>query len=84
MTLVHADGLRSTYEPLSVGVSVGDVVPAGAVLGQVDGSAGGHCGPRSCLHLGALRGPGYLDPWPLLVRGRVRLLPLDPQGTGGS
>ncbi len=79
VTVLHADGLRSTYEPLDPSVSVGEVVTAGQRLGVVQPGAGAsatHCGPRVCLHLGARRGDAYLDPWPLLVRGRLALLPL--------
>ncbi|MGG5258554.1 murein hydrolase activator EnvC family protein [Phycicoccus avicenniae] len=78
VSVLHADGLTSTYEPVRASVVVGDVVRAGERLGSVDGVAAGpasHCG--GCLHLGARRSPLYLDPLPLLTgSGRVRLLPL--------
>jgi murein DD-endopeptidase MepM/ murein hydrolase activator NlpD len=78
ITVVHAGGLSSTYEPVAPTVGVGFVVAVGDPLGTVDARAGpGHCGPRVCLHLGARRGEAYLDPYPLLTAGRVRLLPLD-------
>jgi murein DD-endopeptidase MepM/ murein hydrolase activator NlpD len=75
VTVTHPDGIRSTYEPVSPAVRTGQVVTAGQGLGAVvpDGS---HCAPRSCLHLGALRGDTYLDPLRLLGSTRVRLLPL--------
>lgn len=71
----HADGVRTEYEPLRVGVRRGGVVRAGAVLGTVAGRHGG-CAPNRCLHWGARRGASYLDPL-LLLRplGTVRLLP---------
>lgn len=79
VTVLHADGLRSTYEPLDPAVAVGEAVRAGQRLGVVrpgGGASATHCGPRVCLHLGARRDDAYLDPWPLLVRGRLALLPL--------
>ncbi|WP_235529050.1 M23 family metallopeptidase [Phycicoccus sp. Root101] len=74
VTVLHRSGLRSTYEPVDPGVAVGDEVGRGQVIGTV--SAGGHCLPSTCLHLGALRGTRYLDPMTLLGAARVRLLPL--------
>ncbi|WP_377641616.1 murein hydrolase activator EnvC family protein [Oryzobacter terrae] len=79
VTVLHAGGLRSTYEPVDPAVSVGDLVVPGDVVGSVrpgGGTSASHCGPRVCLHLGARRDDGYVDPWPLLVRGRLVLLPL--------
>ena len=77
----HADGLRTTYEPVVVGVAAGAPVARGTVLGRV---AAGHRGcPAGCLHWGLRRAvagaPGgreqYLDPLLLVGLGRVRLLP---------
>lgn len=75
VTVLHAGGLRTTYEPLVVAVRPGDRVAAGARLGRL---AAGHAGCRepACLHWGLLRGETYLDPLSLLGIGRVRLLPL--------
>jgi len=71
----HAGGLRTTYEPVTGAVAAGDVVTAGTVLGTL---ASGHAGCRApaCLHWGLRRGRTYLDPLALLGRGPVRLLPL--------
>ncbi len=77
VTVTHVGGLRSTYEPVDPVVVAGAGVSAGDVLGTVkarDGPA--HCGPRACLHLGARRAGGYVDPHPLLTGGRLALLPL--------
>lgn len=77
VTLVHADGLSSTYEPVAVSVEVGAHVEVGDVLGVLEDVPVAHCGAGSCLHLGARRRPAYLDPLPLLTGGgRLRLMPL--------
>ena len=73
VSVTHDSGLRSTYEPVRAAVRAGAVVTAGDVLGEVSGRS--HCG-AACLHLGALAGPAYVDPRPLLAGGPVVLLPL--------
>ncbi|PKW25857.1 murein hydrolase activator EnvC family protein [Phycicoccus duodecadis] len=77
VTITHGDGLRSTYEPVSPLVAEGQTVSVGDPVGRLEAAAG-HCGARACLHLGARQRAGYLDPWPLLAGGRVRLLPRPP------
>lgn len=73
----HANGLRTTYEPVTARVAVGDSVSAGQPVGTLR-PGHGDCGPaRWCLHWGLLRGSVYLDPLTLVRRGPVRLLPLD-------
>ena len=77
VSVEHGDGLVSTYEPVRATVGVGDTLDVGDVLGIVQpGTAASHCGGRLCLHLGARRGSGYVDPWPLLAHGELALLPL--------
>ena len=77
VSVEHSDGLVSTYEPVRATVRIGDVLAVGDTLGLVEpGTAASHCGARVCLHLGARRGDGYVDPWPLLVGGELALLPL--------
>ncbi|XVV11535.1 murein hydrolase activator EnvC family protein [Actinoplanes sp. CA-131856] len=71
VSIAHAGGLRTTYEPVSASVARGDVVAGGAVIGLLEA---GHAG----LHWGLRRGELYLDPLALLGLGRVRLLPLEP------
>jgi murein DD-endopeptidase MepM/ murein hydrolase activator NlpD len=86
VTVLHAGGLRTTYEPVRVSVHAGQRVERGAVLGRL---AAGHagCPAAACLHWGLLRGETYLDPLALVGAGRVRLLPLTgrrpPVGSAG-
>jgi murein DD-endopeptidase MepM/ murein hydrolase activator NlpD len=78
VSVQHANGLRTTYEPVDAEVRAGDRVVAGQVLGRL---AAGHpaCTPAVCLHWGARAGPNaYLDPMLLVTGWRVRLLPWDP------
>jgi murein DD-endopeptidase MepM/ murein hydrolase activator NlpD len=79
VSIVHAGGLRTTYEPVAPAVAVGRSLAAGDPIGTL--LAGhGNCGPgRWCLHWGLLRRSVYLDPLTLVGRGPVRLLPV----TGG-
>lgn len=67
--------LRSTYLPVTPAVSRGARVLAGQPIGTLQ-SAGSHCAPAVCLHLGARRGDVYIDPMPLLPQRPIRLLPL--------
>ncbi|WP_246019437.1 M23 family metallopeptidase [Saccharothrix australiensis] len=80
VSLSHAGGLRTTYEPVKPLVSRGQRVTRGTPIGTL---RPGHEGcPTTCLHWGAyrptLRGRTYLDPLKLLTPGRTRLLPLTP------
>lgn len=79
VSVLHPDGLRTTYEPVSASVAVGDLVARGAVLGTLEpGHAG--CPAAACLHWGVRRGEAdYLDPLVLVGPGRVRLLPAPPR-----
>lgn len=77
VSILHGGGLISTYEPVAGSVQAGQVVAAGAPIGQLDGAARSHCTGVTCLHLGARRGDAYLDPMLLLAgRGPSVLLPL--------
>jgi murein DD-endopeptidase MepM/ murein hydrolase activator NlpD len=74
ISIEHAGGLRTTYEPVTVTARVGDRVAAGEPIGQlVTGHLG--CPAVACLHWGLRRGEAYLDPSMLLGFGQVRLLP---------
>jgi len=81
VSVQHANGLRTTYEPVDPQVRAGQQVEAGTPLGAL---AGGHpgCPAAACLHWGLRRGDVYLDPLILLGRARVRLLPQPPQEGG--
>ncbi|SNT64709.1 Murein DD-endopeptidase MepM and murein hydrolase activator NlpD, contain LysM domain [Asanoa hainanensis] len=74
VSIEHAGGLRTTYEPLIPAVRKGDHVAAGDPIGMVaPGHAG--CPAPACLHWGLRRDGEYLDPM-LLLGFRVRLLPI--------
>lgn len=76
---------RTTYQPVSATVAVGEVVAAGDAVGRLE-LAGSHCFPRACLHWGWIDGETYLDPLRLVGAGPVRLLPLwrdRPEGPTG-
>jgi murein DD-endopeptidase MepM/ murein hydrolase activator NlpD len=77
VSIEHAGGLRTTYEPVSPVVRVGQTVRRGQVIGEL---MAGHPGcpataPTVCLHWGAHRQAVYLDPLRLVESGHVRLLP---------
>jgi murein DD-endopeptidase MepM/ murein hydrolase activator NlpD len=78
---IDHDGERSTYEPVTAAVRVGDQVHAGQPIGRLE-LVGGHCWPAVCLHLGRVAGEVYLDPLARLGGGAgpIRLLPFH----GGS
>lgn len=75
VSITHASGVRSTYEPVVSALRVGDDVGQGEVIGHL-GDEPGHCAPAACLHLGAKRGETYLDPMPFFGARRVILLPV--------
>ncbi len=80
VSLAHAGGLRTSYEPVRAAVRVGQAVTAGTVIGSL---LAGHpgCPAPACLHWGAMWGPAsgarYVDPLGLLRSTPVRLKPLD-------
>jgi murein DD-endopeptidase MepM/ murein hydrolase activator NlpD len=76
VVVVDHGGVRTTYEPVSASLAVGDPVGRGGVIGTLQ-RAGSHCFPRACLHWGLLRGDTYLNPLTLVGAGPIRLLPLD-------
>ena len=77
VSVLHPDGVRTSYEPLTPAVAAGTAVAAGDVLGRVHGSHGTFA-PDTVLHWGARVGDRYVDPLTLLAPlGPVRLLPWD-------
>lgn len=76
VSVVHADGLRTTYEPVTAAVAAGTPVARGQVLGTLEAGHPG-CGAPACLHWGVRRGASeYLDPLRLVGRWSVRLVPV--------
>ncbi|MGI8652313.1 MAG: M23 family metallopeptidase [Geodermatophilaceae bacterium] len=74
VSVQHADGLRTTYEPVLASVSAGMPLSLGQVIGTLQAGHAG-CPAPACLHWGLKRGETYLDPMLLLHHGPVRLLP---------
>ena len=79
ISIRHADGLLTTYQPVRSRLSAGDAVGAGQQIGRLV-ETGSHCPPAACLHWGLRRGVDYLDPLALLHLNPVRLLPLESLG----
>lgn len=78
LTISHADGLRSSVEPVTATVRRGDRVSAGQVVGRLAAERS-HCTPASCLHWGVRLGQDYVDPLSLILDRRPSvLLPLSP------
>jgi len=81
VVVVDHGGVRTTYEPVSASVRVGQQVGRGARIGTLQ-LFSSHCFPQACLHWGLRQGETYLDPLSLVGAGPIRLLPLD--GAFGS
>lgn len=75
VSIDHAGGLRTTYQPVLPAVRVGQVLVAGDPIGVVNARHPG-CPVAACVHWGLRTGATYLDPLSLLGTGRIRLLPL--------
>ena len=75
VSIDHAGGLRTTYEPVDPSVGAGQVVARGSPVGVLSAGHAG-CSVEACLHWGLRRGQTYLDPLALLRPPRIRLLPL--------
>lgn len=79
VSLAHAGGLRTSYEPVEATVRVGQLVDETTPLGRL---VAGHlgCSAPACLHWGAMWGPAsradYVDPLGLLTSTPIRLKPL--------
>jgi murein DD-endopeptidase MepM/ murein hydrolase activator NlpD len=75
VVVVDHGATRTTYQPVTASVAVGQPVARGDPIGTLELS-GSHCFPRTCLHWGWIAGATYLDPLRLVGAGPVRLLPL--------
>lgn len=82
ISIDHPDGIRTTYEPVTAVVEVGDAIARGQPIGTLvtDGS---HCAPAACLHWGARIGERYIDPLSLLSEAVIRLYPVRLEGGPG-
>lgn len=74
LSIDHANGLRSTYEPVTSALAAGTAVTRGQILGLLE--PGHVCPAPTCLHWGARRGETYVDPVTLVGAGPPILLPL--------
>ncbi|MBF6436133.1 M23 family metallopeptidase [Nocardia cyriacigeorgica] len=81
VSIDHAGGLRTTYEPVTAEVPVGRRVGLGSRIGVLQAGHEG-CSAAACLHWGLRRestgrgGREYLDPRGLLHLGPLRLKPV--------
>ncbi|WYY09697.1 M23 family metallopeptidase [Gordonia hydrophobica] len=79
VSVLHSDGVTTTYEPVTPRVRRGEHVVTGQVIGYLDTGHDG-CTASACLHWGAKLGSGrtatYLNPLGLLGLLRVRLKPV--------
>lgn len=74
ITILHADGSRSSFEPVAATVEIGAAVEAGDPVGLLTAEAS-HCG-EPCLHWGVRVGDAYVDPLATMRgHGPIDLLP---------
>jgi murein DD-endopeptidase MepM/ murein hydrolase activator NlpD len=59
LSIEHAGGVLSSFEPVTSSLRAGDVVHRGDVVGAL---VAGHCASGACLHLGARVGGEYVNP----------------------
>jgi murein DD-endopeptidase MepM/ murein hydrolase activator NlpD len=75
ISIDHPDGIRTTYEPVTATVEVGDAVVQGQAIGTLV-AEGSHCVAAACLHWGARVAEDYIDPLSLLSDPVIRLYPV--------
>ena len=77
VVVVSHGSVRTSYEPVTPTVHVGDIVARGSPIGTL---AAGHCAGPACLHWGLLaghrHGVRYYDPLVLLGLSHLRLEPV--------
>lgn len=81
VSIEHAGGLISSFEPVEPVVVAGEPVERGQVIGVLQA---GHVPGETRLHLGAREHGAYVDPLGLLGVERPVLLPLGAVKTGRS
>lgn len=75
VSIDHADGIRTTYEPVETSVSAGQVVRRGEVIGNL--RSGHRADGIDVLHWGARTSRStYVDPLRLLTPPVIRLKPV--------
>jgi murein DD-endopeptidase MepM/ murein hydrolase activator NlpD len=74
LSIEHADGVLSSFEPVQTPLVAGDRIARGQVIGTL---LPGHCA-AACLHLGVRVGGAYVNP--LLFLGGVGWSVLYPTG----
>lgn len=72
VTLLHAGGLRSTFEPAETDLRPGTFLDAAAQVGVISSAGPWHCA-SACLHWGVKNGDEYLDPW-RFIKPHVRII----------
>ncbi|MCU1644523.1 MAG: peptidase [Nocardia sp.] len=83
LSIDHAGGLRTTYEPVKSSLPLGRRVIRGMQIGVLQ-SGHDRCPVGACLHWGLRRGHDYLDPLGLVRRAPIRLQPLVSESLRGS
>lgn len=79
VSIDHADGIRTTYEPVEASVSGGDAVTRGQAIGTL--VAGHRADGADALHWGARTGPKeYVNPLRLISPPVIRLKPVGGRG----
>ncbi|WP_236263319.1 M23 family metallopeptidase [Actinomyces sp. zg296] len=79
ISIDHADGIRTTYEPVAPSVAAGDAVGAGQVIGTL--LPGHRSDGVDALHWGARTArKSYINPLRLLRPPVIRLKPAAPTG----
>jgi murein DD-endopeptidase MepM/ murein hydrolase activator NlpD len=79
VSIAHADGYLSSYEPVTTTLARGDTVRRGQVIGEVSTTGSAHCG-SPCLHFGVRLDGEYLSP--LMLVGAVPRSVLLPTRAG--
>lgn len=79
VSIDHAGGIRTTYQPVHASVAIGDVVSEGQVIGTLARPTSQFAREHAGLHWGARTGlDSYIDPLTLLEPPPIRLKPVDP------